>query len=117
MLLIGELRQSSFTLRLNERNTLTTFDGIFVQQADGTSITGKISIPSALLLIFLLPGFLLLGGIIGVYDLNIQDDWPIVSATLLICLLVTMIVVINRGSDERQILQHVTTIFEAQPMK
>src|SRR5690349_20194756 len=64
--LIGELRQHTFTLRLNERNTLTTFEGSFTQLAEGTHITGQITIPSAVMLIFLLPGLLLLGGIFDI---------------------------------------------------
>lgn len=111
--LIGELRQHSFTLRLNERNTLTIFEGNFTQQSDGTTITGQIAIPSALLLIFLLPGFLLMGALFGIHDLNFQDNWPIMSVTLLVCLLVTIVVVSNRPSDERAILQHVMTLFDA----
>jgi hypothetical protein len=112
--LIGELRQHSFTLRLNERNTLTTFEGSFTQQADGTTITGQVAIPSALFLIFLLPGLLLLGGIVGIDGLSLHGNWLLMGGTWLICLLVMLITVINRPSDEQQLLQHVAIIFEAQ---
>jgi hypothetical protein len=111
--LIGELfRQHTFTLRLNERNTITTFEGSFIPEADGTAITGRVTLLStALLLVFLPPGFLLLHSL---DSWSFRNHWPLMVGMLLFCLLVAMNLVSNRPSDERRILQHVATLFEAQ---